>query len=143
MLNINNISHVQIVLPIYVFLMPQFDIFSFFSQLFWVLIGFCYLYLILSFYVLPSFAVILKIRSKKLAQVNAIFDSKPVALTLFNSSLFFDSLTGLFYYRSLSESVLSKHMKRFDELTIKNEIVTILKSRFLDAIKMVSKIKIL
>jgi len=50
--------------------MPQFDIFSFFSQLFWVFLGFISLYLLLTFYLLPSLSSILKIRKRKLAQVS-------------------------------------------------------------------------
>jgi len=47
--------------------MPQFDTFSFFSQLFWVFLAFTTLYLLLSFYLLPALAAILKIRKRKLA----------------------------------------------------------------------------
>jgi len=47
--------------------MPQFDTFSFFSQLFWVFLGFITLYLIFSFSLLPALAAILKIRKRKLA----------------------------------------------------------------------------
>lgn len=50
--------------------MPQFDIFSFFSQLFWVFFGFITLYLIFSFSLLPALAAILKIRKRKLASQN-------------------------------------------------------------------------
>jgi hypothetical protein len=50
--------------------MPQFDIFCFFSQLFWAFLGFIFLYLVLSLFVLPALAVILKIRKRKLGQVN-------------------------------------------------------------------------
>jgi len=50
--------------------MPQFDVFCFFSQLFWAFLGFIFLYLILSLFVLPALAVILKIRKRKLGQIN-------------------------------------------------------------------------
>jgi hypothetical protein len=49
--------------------MPQFDIFSFFSQLFWVFLGFLTFYLLICFYLLPSIAAILKIRKRKIAQI--------------------------------------------------------------------------
>jgi hypothetical protein len=51
-------------------LMPQFDIFSFFSQLFWVFFGFITLYLLFSFYLLPSLSAILKVRKRKLSQIS-------------------------------------------------------------------------
>lgn len=46
--------------------MPQFDTFSFFSQLFWVLLSFTMLYLSLSYYLLPAIAITLKVRKRKL-----------------------------------------------------------------------------
>ena len=49
--------------------MPQFDTFSFFSQLFWVFVGFLALYLSICFYLLPALSSILKTRKRKLAQV--------------------------------------------------------------------------
>lgn len=51
--------------------MPQFDTFSFFSQLFWVFSGFTSLYILLSFYLLPALAAILKVRRRKLAMSGA------------------------------------------------------------------------
>ena len=52
--------------------MPQFDTFSFFSQLFWVFLGFLFLYLLICFYLLPALAATLKIRKRKLAQSTAL-----------------------------------------------------------------------
>jgi len=60
--------------------MPQFDTFSFFSQLFWVFLAFTTLYLLLSFYLLPALAAILKIRKRKLA-AQATSSSSTVAST--------------------------------------------------------------
>jgi|MDTD01.1.fsa_nt_gb hypothetical protein len=51
--------------------MPQFDTFSFFSQLFWVFLGFITLYLMFTFSLLPALAAILKIRKRKLAAQNS------------------------------------------------------------------------
>jgi len=51
--------------------MPQFDIFSFFSQLFWVFLAFIVLYLLLTFYILPAIGTTLKIRKRKLSQVSS------------------------------------------------------------------------
>jgi len=60
--------------------MPQFDTFSFFSQLFWVFFAFAYLYLSLCFYLLPALAAVLKIRTKKLSQIgNASISSDIVS----------------------------------------------------------------
>jgi hypothetical protein len=64
--------------------MPQFDTFSFFSQLFWVFAGFLSLYLAICFYLLPALGSILKVRKRKLAQVTT--SSESVALVS-NSSL--------------------------------------------------------
>jgi len=52
-------------------LMPQFDTLCFLSQIFWVFLGFISLYLLLSSYLLPSLSSILKIRKRKLAQMNS------------------------------------------------------------------------
>lgn len=64
--------------------MPQFDIFSFFSQLFWVFLGFLVFYLLICFYLLPAIASILKIRKRKLNQVSS------------NSNLFSDETSNNF-----------------------------------------------
>jgi hypothetical protein len=63
--------------------MPQFDTFSFFSQLFWVFSGFTTFYILLSFYLLPALAVILKVRKRKLAlsETNSDDFTLPVANT--------------------------------------------------------------
>ena len=67
--------------------MPQFDIFSFFSQIFWVFFGFLFLYLALSFYLLPALSTTLKIRKRKLSQTTNVSDSVDIAT---NSSLLAD-----------------------------------------------------
>ena len=63
--------------------MPQFDIFSFFSQLFWVFLGFLTFYLLICFYLLPAIAAILKIRKRKLAQVSSSADTSAAIDTNF------------------------------------------------------------
>jgi hypothetical protein len=50
--------------------MPQFDTFSFFSQLFWVFFGFNFLYLSFCYYILPALSITLKIRAKKISDTN-------------------------------------------------------------------------
>jgi len=60
-------------------MMPQFDIFSFFSQLFWLFLGISFLYLLFCFYLLPALAITLKIRKRKLANnasTNELADPK-------------------------------------------------------------------
>jgi len=47
-------------------LMPQFDTFSFLSQLFWVFSCFCVFYASLVYYLLPALSMTLKIRRRKL-----------------------------------------------------------------------------
>ena len=73
--------------------MPQFDTFSFFSQLFWVFVGFSYLYLLLSFYLLPAFAVVLKVRARKLVAVDSTSSSDKLVVSTTSNSTYFDSLT--------------------------------------------------
>jgi len=62
-------------------LMPQFDIFSFFSQLFWVFLGFFTLYLLMCFCILPALATILKVRSNKLKQISNLSTSNSLETT--------------------------------------------------------------
>lgn len=63
--------------------MPQFDIFSFLSQLFWVFLAFLFFYLLICFYLLPAIAAILKTRKRKLAQISSSLDSALVVNTDF------------------------------------------------------------
>jgi hypothetical protein len=50
--------------------MPQFDNFSFLSQLFWVFLTFGFFFFFLSYYLLPALSVILKVRKRKLSPAN-------------------------------------------------------------------------
>jgi len=54
--------------------MPQFDTFSFFSQLFWVFCLFSFFYLSLAYFILPALAVTLKVRKRKMA-ANSTYSS--------------------------------------------------------------------
>jgi len=93
--------------------MPQFDTFSFFSQIIWVLIMFSYLYLMLCFYILPAFAATLKVRAKKLALSNSSINTTSITnATISNNSLFFDvvvnKLNGIYFSRkSLTDQIHS------------------------------------
>ena len=105
--------------------MPQFDIFSFFSQLFWVFIAFSYLHLILVFYILPAFAITLKIRAKKLAQINKVTDNVIIneMSSSFDSSAFFETtslkLNGIsFFSNNLSNNI----NKSYNYVLLKNEL---------------------
>jgi uncharacterized membrane protein len=100
--------------------MPQFDTFSFFSQLFWVLIGFSYLYLLLCFYILPAFAAVLKIRSKKLAQVNTSSSTTEIVSTPIANSSFFENLTTTMNTVSLPREGLDASAS-YSHVTVKNE----------------------
>jgi hypothetical protein len=95
--------------------MPQFDIFSFFSQLFWVFVGFYYLYLALSLYILPSFAAILKVRAKKLAVADSSSSTSNLVVQSTANYLFFDTiLTKInsltFVRNNLANSIDSKFL---------------------------------
>lgn len=54
--------------------MPQFDIFSFFSQLFWVFLFFSFSFIGFTYHLLPALAITLKIRNKKLTSPNSSSD---------------------------------------------------------------------
>ncbi len=103
-------------------MMPQFDTFSFFSQLFWVFLAFSYLYLVLSFYLLPAFAAVLKIRSKKLAQINVSSSSTNLVTSSNTDLAFFDTLSaklgGIYFFRKdLSNDINSI----YSPVLLKNE----------------------
>nr|WEL35998.1 ATP synthase F0 subunit 8 [Phaeocystis rex] len=58
--------------------MPQFDLFTFSSQIFWSLSFFTLLYLSFSYYLVPSISAILKVRNRKLTQQSS---NAPVTLS--------------------------------------------------------------
>ena len=99
-------------------MMPQFDTFSFFSQLFWVFLGFLLLYLAICYYLLPALGSTLKVRKRKLAQVssssesfaittNGVFvESTKQTLSGFNSR--FSSLVNSSSDSSIATTTLSK-----------------------------------
>jgi len=119
--------------------MPQFDIFSFFSQLFWVLVGFSYLYLVLCFYILPAFAAILKIRAKKLVQSNASSSTVDIVTTPVTNSVFFDSLSTKLNTSFLVRSTLITDINTsYNSLILKNEAFFKFNSLLLNDFKVIS-----
>jgi hypothetical protein len=103
-------------------MMPQFDIFSFFSQLFWLFVGFSYLYLLLSFYILPAFAAILKIRAKKLNQLSGSTSGTDITITPVTNSVFFENLSiKLNSNLSFNTSSTSDINLSYNLLVLKNE----------------------
>jgi hypothetical protein len=104
-------------------MMPQFDIFSFFSQLFWVFIGFCYLYTIICFYVLPAFAAVLKVRSKKLTQTANVASTEITKSSTTNNSSFFEDLVAKTNNISFSRLNLTNDINgSFNFLILKNDV---------------------
>ena len=103
--------------------MPQFDTFSFFSQLLWVLIAFSYLYLALCLYILPAFAAVLKIRARKISQINTNSSNiNVVTNTTTSNSLFFENLTGKINTVSfLRNSLITVINSSYNHLILKNE----------------------
>jgi DNA topoisomerase IA len=106
--------------------MPQFDIFSFFSQLFWVFFGFITLYLLLSFYLLPALAVTLKIRKRKLAQTsvnstssNLIDNNNPVSDA--TKSLVSDFSSKILTVESVTSSSQTNLTSKLNLLTLQTE----------------------
>jgi hypothetical protein len=119
--------------------MPQFDIFSFFSQLFWVLVGFSYLYLVLCFYILPAFAAILKIRAKKLVQSNTNSSSADIVTTPVTNSVFFENLNTKLNNSFLVRSNLITDINTsYNSLILKNEAFFKFNSLLLNDFKIIS-----
>ena len=56
--------------------MPQLDLMTFFSQFFWFSIGFSFFYIYLLHYIMPSIAITLKFRRKKLELLATDINSK-------------------------------------------------------------------
>jgi len=102
--------------------MPQFDTFSFFSQLFWVFLAFSYLYLVLCFYILPAFATVLKLRAKKLSQTDVNSDTTAVVSNSVTNLAFFDNLSvklgGISGFRS---DLVTDANASYAPLLVKNE----------------------
>jgi len=88
--------------------MPQFDTFSFFSQLFWVFLGFLFLYLLICFYLLPALAVTLKVRKYKLAQISSATNTTAVSsdngVFLASTKTLFDTFNSKVQNLSVSNS---------------------------------------
>ena len=104
-------------------MMPQFDTFSFFSQLFWVFIAFTYLYLSLCLYLLPAFAAVLKIRAKKLSQTELSATSNELVNKSATNLLFLETLAtkigGIYFYRKNLNIDINNS---YSYLIFKNEI---------------------
>jgi hypothetical protein len=87
--------------------MPQFDTFSFLSQLFWVFLTFGFFFFFLSYYLLPALSVILKVRKSKLSPV--ILTSENATTLPFNCPL----TNFLGYFFSAPANSLSKPLANF------------------------------
>jgi len=119
--------------------MPQFDTFSFFSQLFWVFIAFSYLYLTLCLYILPAFAATLKIRSKKLAQTEMTSISSSVTSNVTTNLLFFETLLTKFTGISFFSKTLNSNVNNiYSYLIFKNEIYYQFKFTMLNQFRIIS-----
>lgn len=106
--------------------MPQFDTFSFLSQLFWVFLFFLFFYLLICFYLLPAIAAILKTRKRKLAQISSGADSALLVNTEFLQNVRVSletinvKLSSLLY--SDDSAVSSNINKNLNVFSIKSEI---------------------
>ena len=96
--------------------MPQFDTFSFLSQLLWVFSLFSLLYMTLSYYVLPAIAITLKVRKKQLSLSTSSASSNVVN----NTDVV--SLIGLGFDNLMTKDKYAENLvttsKDFDKLTI-------------------------
>ena len=120
--------------------MPQFDTFSFFSQLLWVLIGFSYLYLALCLYILPAFAAVLKTRARKLTQISGTSDSvNTITVLPASNSLFFENLSNKINSLSFIRNSLSGGINNsYSHLVLKNEAYFKFKFSLLRDVKIVT-----
>ena len=107
-------------------MMPQFDTFSFFSQLFWVFAGFLSLYLAICFYLLPALGSILKVRKRKLAQVTTssefvalVCNSSLLELTKQTFNSYSTKFSNLASSSSDSSSVTTSLTKNLGSITVK------------------------
>jgi len=113
--------------------MPQFDIFSFFSQLFWVLFGFTMLYLLSTFYLLPALGTILKIRKRKLSMSNNNNSTTKLALTssktVYNFLNTFINSFGSQLLDIKTNSVISHNLSlHLSKISIKFDTINMLKT---------------
>ena len=119
--------------------MPQFDTFSFFSQLFWVFIGFSYLYLLLCFYILPAFSAVLKIRAKKLSQLSTGSSTLEIVSNPITGSSFFESATVKLNSISFIRDNLTGGINTsYNHLLLKNEVFYKFNFLILNEFKIVS-----
>jgi hypothetical protein len=85
-------------------------------------VGFSYLYLLLSFYILPAFAAILKIRAKKLNQSNSGTSTVDIINAPTTNSVFFENLSAkLNSNLSFNTSSTSDINLSYNLLVFKNE----------------------
>jgi hypothetical protein len=93
----------------------------------------------LSFYILPAFAAVLKIRAKKLAQVNAGSSTTDIATSPVSNSLFFENLTvklsGICFFRN---NLANDITNSYNHLVVKNEAFYKFKSLLLNEFKIVT-----
>ena len=93
----------------------------------------------LSFYLLPAFAAVLKIRAKKLAQVNTSSGSTDIVSSPVNNSLFFENLTVKLSGISFSRSNLTNDItSSYNHLMLKNEAFSKLNFLILNEFKIIT-----
>jgi len=66
--------------------MPQFDLLSFQSQIFWLFISFFFFYLIIMYIFLPGFSILRKLRIRRLnyLNLNSLYLTKELLLSKTN-----------------------------------------------------------
>lgn len=94
------------------------------------------------FYILPAFAAVLKIRAKKLSQMDTSSSSSALVSKSTSNVLFFDTLTtklgGIFFYRKTLTSDINA---TYSYLTFKNEAFYQFNFLMLNQFKIVSFFK--
>lgn len=90
------------VVNFYFFLMPQFDIFSFSSQITWTLLSFCYILFLVDFLIAPTLTLVQKSRNLWTAS----YSSLSLVYLKTNSPFFVSSLKVVFassvFFKTLS-----------------------------------------
>ena len=115
--------------------MPQFDNFSFFSQIFWTLLFFLLFYLVLNYYLLPAIAISLKVRKRFITIENSVstiedttMKSALIKLESFFSKSYF--VNNKDFFASKLTNLKSKETSNLSIIFIKGKATNFLKANF-------------
>lgn len=114
--------------------MPQFDTFSFFSQIFWALSFFLLFFLSTSYYLLPAIGITLKVRKRNtsvgsalLSDTNNVFDTIKTLGPAFND-IFSNNTVNLLDSNFKKEQIQKNRL--FPLILVKNQSMRYLRLNF-------------